>query len=361
MKKIIIYSEIDWSFLDQRHHHLARYFASNGYHVVFVERVFSRVPKLSTLLKKIFRKHKTSPKNIPKNIFLRRSTFLPNTLTIFFITNYLIWFFFERNKQQDAYIYSFVDNPIIAGGVFKRYAKYEKSFFDIIHNWWEFPWNNSKHKMLVENCLNVFDKIITDSPKIHKKLSQRKIDSYLMLPGVSENWIKDDIDKNFEKAKPVFFGNLRTNSDIGLIKIISKLYGIDVYGIIDSELENKIEGLNYKGSVNSKVLPKAISQYNIIVLPYDKKSFSLSISPAKYFESLATGCLIITRASFEDLPGFNEFCLKLEDRTDTYPDDIMDALNNHHNLVRPQFNYAKNNTWDIRFKSLCKYLEISHE
>lgn len=358
MKKIIIYSEIDWNFLDQRHHHLARYFASKGYEVEFVERVYSRIPSIEVLFKKLFTKSNTIAKKLDKNIQLRRSLFLPNTLSFFALINYFIWILYERNKQQDAFIYSFVDNPIIIGGILKNYSKYKKAFFDIIHNWWEFPWNKSKHRTMVENCINLFDKIITDSPKIQKSLRKKNIDSHLMLPGVNELWFETFFNKSFKNIRPVFFGNLRTNSDLGLIKIFSKIYGLDVYGIIDSELDNNFEGLNYKGSIQVTSLPKVISNYNTILLPYDDKSFSSSISPAKFYEALSTGCLIVTRANFEELPGFKEFCLKLEDNINMYPSVIINKIKHHNDLSKSQVNFAKKNTWEIRFKNLEIFLGI---
>ena len=143
MKKIIIYTEIDWNFLDQRHHHLARYFADLGYKVEFVERVYSRLPSpmmlLRVLIKSIRKSNKDYIKPRPNGIALRKSLFLPDISIIFSIYNYLLWFFYERKKQEDAFIYSFVDNAFILGKKLVKFKKYNQSFFDIIHNWWEFP------------------------------------------------------------------------------------------------------------------------------------------------------------------------------------------------------------------------------
>ena len=50
-KSMLIYSEVTWDFLDQRHHKLARYAAKNGYHVEFIQRVTSRIPPMREIIK----------------------------------------------------------------------------------------------------------------------------------------------------------------------------------------------------------------------------------------------------------------------------------------------------------------------
>ena len=44
--KVVIYSEIDWSFLEQRHHFIARRFRDEGFEVVFYQRVVGRIPTI---------------------------------------------------------------------------------------------------------------------------------------------------------------------------------------------------------------------------------------------------------------------------------------------------------------------------
>ena len=364
MKKIIIYSEISWNFLDQRHHHLARYLAEQGTKVEFVQRVFSRTPSIKFLIKKIFSDasslKKAEKKLIHSNIYLRRSFFLPNTNPFFVFYNYMLWIFFERYKQKDACVYSFVDNNIIAGGSLKLISKYSFSVFDIIHNWWEYPWNSERHKVLVQKCLDTFDKIVTDSPAIQKKLNKQDIQSHLMLPAVSMHWFDVKTNFNPKEIKPVFFGNLRTNSDINLINAFSKISPVDLYGLIDSEITNLDTSANIMGVISSENLPLTLSKYNLILLPYDNRSFSASISPAKYFESMSTGSLIVTRANFEPLPGFNDYCLKLDEDMliKLNENKILESLSNHHKAFQKQREFSMNHCWNTRFDNLRLFLDI---
>lgn len=365
MKKIIIYNEVDWNFLDQRHHHLARYFASKEYEVEFVERVVSRIPSLSYFMTQIKRKiftsknvgHKVEKKSIENNIIIRRSLFLPHVYGVFSVYNYFIWLFYERRKQDNAIVYSFVDNPYIIGKRLNFFKSYKRSVFDIIHNWWEFPWRKTQHRLSVVSCIQTFDEVVTDSKAISSKLSDLECSNHLMLPGVSSNWfVGKHCEPVKEELKPVFFGNLRSNSDIELITQIAQFYPLDLYGRIAPEVENELLGCSFMGSVTSKSLPIVLKNYNTILLPYNKDAFSQTISPAKYFESLATGSLVITRANFSHLPGFNEYCICLNRPVSDLKKHLELCFEKHNRQRTNQIEFSKTHTWESRFKLLMEYI-----
>ena len=326
-KSMLIYSEVTWDFLDQRHHKLARYAAKNGYHVEFIQRVTSRIPPMREIIKIIKTKFlsknsKITFKEIPNNIELRRSYFLPTNFILGSLFNWFVWFFLERPRQEDSIIYSFVNNPQIIGGKFPFLAKHSKSFFDVIHNWWDYPWYSKKLKNSVDDNLKLFDEIITDSLLISSRLEKKNIVPYLMLPGVESSWI--GIGSKSDKICPVFFGNLRANSDLSLLDFVNKEYGLDIFGCIDETISNNKFTHNFKGQFGYEDLIEKLKNYNLILLPYNEDRFSKTISPAKYFEALATGALVITCSDLDHLPGFDQFILKV----DLKSNDINMKINN---------------------------------
>ena len=80
-----------------------------------------------------------------------------------------------------------------------------------------------------------------------------------------------------------------------------------IFGRIDQSISDKEILSCYKGSVDNKDLPKLITNYDGIVISYDKNLFSTSISPAKFYESLATGKPIFSRNNLEHLDGWSKF------------------------------------------------------
>lgn len=361
MKKIIIYSEISWDFLDQRHHHLARYAANTGWSVEFVSRVVSRFPSYKDLFYTIFNSSKkiSSPlskeKNIPPNIIIRRSFFLPSTTFLSSMFNFIVWFFWERRKQNGALVYSFIDNPYLVGNG-SKFKSYETSVFDIIHNWWAFPWNAKSHKTLVKKCLTCFCKIVTDSPSVAAKLEKMKYEHLLMLPGTTPDWLNCGSDSL--EPKVLFFGNLRRNSDLDLVKKTSQCTGLDIIGIIDPSVIDEIGDSCYLGRFNGSDMFNLIKNYNILLLPYNNSQFSSTIAPAKYFEALATGSLVVTCADMSHLPGFDDFVYKVNLDAVDFKEKMVERLIIHRQFRDLQISFAKKNLWDHRFDLLFKNLGV---
>lgn len=361
MKLLIIYSEITWDFLDQRHHHLARYAAKNGYKVEFVERVVSRVPALKDLIRVFiknffYKKNKYLIKEIPNGVSIRKSFFLPPVILFSGIYNWLVWFFHERQRQKNAIIYSFVNNPYIIGGNYSFLAKHSLSVFDIIHNWWEFLWHKEKQKRIVNKNINLYNKVITDSPAIAKKLESSNIKFHMMLPGMESDWLDISSSSN-SYIKPVFYGNLRSNSDLTLVNEFIEEYDLHLIGIINDFIKKDLKSYTYLGQKNEKELLVCMKSYNLILLPYNNDNFSKTIAPAKYFEALATGSLVVTCADLSHLPGFTEFVLKIDVSSKDFIENLKKAFSNQKYKRDVQVRFASKHSWQERFKDLFIYLE----
>lgn len=361
MKKIIIYSEISWDFLDQRHHHLARYAANAGWSVEFVSRVVSRFPSCQDFIYRIFgssiktSSHLSEGKNIPPNITMRRSFYLPSTTFLSSMFNFILWFLWERKKQNGALVYSFIDNPYLVGNG-SKFKLYKTSVFDIIHNWWAFPWNTKSHEILVKKCLTCYEKIVTDSPSVAAKLAKMKCDHELMLPGATPDWLNCGSD-SFD-PKVLFFGNLRRNSDLDLVKKVTQYMGLDIIGIIDPSVVDEIGKPSYLGRFDGSAMFNVIKDYNILLLPYNNSQFSSSIAPAKYFEALATGSLVVTCADMSHLPGFDDFVYKVNLDADDLKKKLVERLTIQRQFRDLQMSFAKKNLWEQRFNLLFKNLGV---
>ena len=360
--KIIIYSEISWNFLEQRHHHLAKYFADKNYQVEFVQRVFSRVPSVREIVSRIIMESavnsiSTLRKDIPCNVTLRRSLFLPLDLPLSGIYNWVLWFCFERRHQKNAIVYSFVNNPLLIGGDFPIGAQHSLSVFDIIHNWWESPWRKRLHRVMADRNIKAFDKVVTDSPLIAKDLVYKKMPHHTMLPGTGSEWLNTA--SILTKVAPVFFGNLRLNSDIELVRCISEKYSTDLLGLVHSSVAESIGEAHHLGEFNTTDLIKKISNYNVILLPYDDGEFSRTIAPAKYFEALATGALVVSRADMCHLPGFVDFVLRLDSLSTSSLQGLQEALLLQQEKRDSQVEFAKQHLWEKRFDNLVEFLEVS--
>jgi len=371
MEKIFIFSEISWSFLDQRHHILARHFASQNFKVIFVERVVSRIPSaieltrlFYTKVRSLFEKRKKERKAIPKNILLKRSFFLPSTNGLFNVWNFFYWKFCWEKKQSNCLVYSFVDNPFVFGNQADSESNGRIGCFDIIHNWWYLPWDTIVHKKNANRCLGIVSKVVTDSPlilsDIEKKLASKKM--HLMLPAVGADWLNpepylwDDSSLDRKKFTVTFFGNLRHNSDLELINyfVESKNFNVHIFGLIDKSINLNVKQLKFHGAHSTATVSKFCHRSDIILLPYKDDKFSSSIAPAKYFESLATGALVISRAKLKHLPGWDKYIFIVNDLKINL-NEIEKALANSKKRAE-QIKFAKSHDWDSRMKLLQSYI-----
>ena len=356
-KTLIIFSEISWNFLIQRHHFLANYFSEKYKKVIFVERVISRIPSLNETFRILFnseRENSTNERN-PKIKYLR-SLFLPNNNIFFEIWNIVYWNLFWKKLQFDADIYTFSDNPYVAGGTKKNLPSSNKLVFDIIHNWWNFPWDQNTHTKNLSKIIEMSDYVLSDSLGTYNLVNHSC--KKLIPPGVSSHWFEkyDEVHEN-EKIQLIFFGNLRGNSDLKLLKELANHEGIElsIYGRIDQSVNDQVFEKCFRGSVNNALLPEIISKYHGIVIGYNEAEFSKSISPAKFYESMATGKPIFSRSDLLHLPEWKKFVYKIS-LEESLLNQITKSLSVHNQRKEEQVEVAKTHLWENRFRMIEELL-----
>ena len=146
-------------------------------------------------------------------------------------------------------------------------------------------------------------------------------------------------------------------SDLPFVQSIADAVGLDLYGITSPGLPLDFSRISTKGVAPPEQLPKIAGEYRVILLPYSLDDFSLSITPAKYFEALSTGALLVTRAPLFHLPGFREFCYAA---TDLDPAELREALQiklcEHQRRWRSQIEFSRRHTWNARINDLKSFL-----
>jgi len=295
-------------------------------------------------------------KQIPDNIVLKKSLFLPpGSLFSKLYNSFIFYMNVEKYITQNSIVYFFIPHLDIIKRI-KKIQLIKKidviKIFDIIHNWWEIPWRRDKNKFFAEYVIKYSDIVITDSELLFNKLKTSLYNLSLILPGFDEKiWGSRKTKKivNKDELKGVFFGNLRNNNDIELINGLSKIKNvkIDAYGLINvNNLDYKV---SYKGQLVNKELAKKIIEYDFILLPYDKSSFSNSISPAKYFESLRTGLPIISNSRLS-VKGWNDYTYKIS--TYTYDEIKKIVLGHNRTKKENQILFSMQHTWTNRYNIL---------
>lgn len=376
-KKVIILSEIEWSFLKQRHQLLAEYLYLQDYEVHFIQKVPSRIPNpgiLFNFIKKFIKLNRNIYRNSgqPKSTFIRLhySIFLPQTNNIFRFYNKYIASVYYARMARNGIVYTF--SPSTYEMVHKRKRYNYKIVFDIVHNWWEMPWSNPTSRRAATQLLKEADEVICDSMPLSEHLSSKyqreKIN--IVLPGVNNNWVNKCEFLSIVENKPhhpasiVFFGNLRENSDIQLIKSLA-LSGsrIDAYGNVTPDVRSMLDGLvGFTGPLPQDELMTVVQRYDYTLLPYSNDSFSKWISPAKYFEVLALGKPILSRSNLSHMPGWNRLCHDIKINESIEKNDIneqLKAISEKHVKERNR-EYgqaiAKKHTWPSQLQKISQII-----
>jgi hypothetical protein len=174
-----------------------------------------------------------------------------------------------------------------------------------------------------------------------------------MLPGVGEHWLQAFEASTHLQPNPCFFGNLRLNSDIELMEFFNSRFGVEVFGRIDRSVGELGTQFTRVSVLENKELPRALSEFNIVLLPYKDDEFSQTISPAKYFEALATGLLIVTRSDFSHLPGGAQFVLRwLPGWSEEYfLTELFVRLRDQDGVRELQKSIAQEHIWEKRLSS----------
>jgi hypothetical protein len=349
---IVIVSDINWNFMYQRHQQFTSMFAIEGYKCLFINRIgtlplkyFFLKINIFNLFKLIFSKKESlnTNKSFPGIKFIHPPPFPRSIFFDFFKIIYLKFYLSSFDLTKSIVIHY---SPQLK--FFELFNKYKvrSQFFDCVHLF-------SKHKYWTDSVneyrtfLSKVNCTFYDSITIGDEIRQFT-DNYLHVPpGVSNDFF---ITKEPDNNKVLFFGHLRSDTDLAGIKMLGEHIKIDFVGI--SSLNCSLNQIFDKvfPPIPRYLLPEMISKYKYLLLPYKANEFQRGIIPAKLYECLATGRVVIYSGLI--LPADVKACLvSIEDFIrGNYPDETQ--------LTRLGVSLAKSNLWESRYKLLKKEMGL---
>ena len=129
--------------------------------------------------------------------------------------------------------------------------------------------------------------------------------------------------------------------------------------IVDMVIPQDIMELNnvkWLGFQSYAELPEYLALCDVLILPYKLNKFTECVLPAKVFECLATGKPVVSTALLELKP-YEEY-FTIAKSKEEFLSGLEDALNNDTEENKQQrIAFARVNTWDDRFKSICEIMK----
>lgn len=284
-------------------------------------------------------------------------------------------FFLFKNKKKNSEENIIISRSILSG-LFMSYFNYNV-FIEIHHELKGFT--NLIFKIMKSTKYFKKNKFIFISKNLAKKF---KLDnSYIILDDAVN--INDFNIKNNNKIKKkntcVYTGSLAPGKGLEKIIEISKILKkvkFDIYGdFINSNYKpldlKKYPNIKFKGHLDYQLIPSALNQYDIAIMPYSKKVFvraknietSKYMSPMKLFDYMASKKIIIATK----LPVYrhilnNQNSILIKSHSPKiWAKKIDYAFKNLKKLSflkKNAFKTVKYYTWDNRVNKIIKYINV---
>lgn len=369
---VIVLSGIRWDFLWQRHQILATLFARAGYPTIYVETTGLRNPSFDPgtariVFRRIFRagsKGRKAPGNSVPNLTVYSPLVAPPTWKVFRRLNRTV--FVPRVARDLKRLLNGVSPAVIAYPPTSTTLDLLSSLaprrllYDCVLNYEHFPDAPRDIAETEKILLQQADAITVDSGFLLEKHRHTRPDAVQVGSGVDH--------KLFEQARttkplrrPVctvcFFGTMDENRfDFDLVgELAEEGYRIRLLGLLSRLGFARMPGVEYRGEVSHRELPRHLTEADALIIPYKINAFSKGTFPAKIFECLATGKPTIA-TPLPDLVPFGDLLYLAKDAQ-----GFVDALERLPNLetetqVEARVELARKNSWEARFDAIEKVL-----
>jgi hypothetical protein len=363
---VVILAGIRWDFLWQRHQSLATRFARAGYPTLFVETTGLANPRPSwaTLRKVLSRVGRSggSGKRLleEQGLTVYAPLVAPPTLKVFRRANrrtFLPRVLRDLGKASGSSPVVVAYPPTqttldLISGLGPRLVLYDCS-----DDYEHFPGAPKDIRDTERELLGLADLVSCTSAHLLQEVKPLRPDAFLSGPAVDyERFAALQDPRPVEDARTVcFFGHIsRERTDFATLRAIAGAgFVVRLVGGLGRVERGflKTPGVDYRGEVSHGELPAALAGVDAFVLPYEINALTRGISPAKYYECLATGKPVVAAPlpAMEELAGH----VYLASR----PEDYVEALRSLGEIeteegVRARIELARKNSWDVRFAEL---------
>lgn len=369
MKTIVILSGVPYDSMKQRPQHFAKYFAQNGYEVLYIylhdyEKINS---ELLTNIKNRDQLLNIFSKNQDNIFFLKNKVnFDGNKNSLTLLITKIIEVYGEENvilisafPEWIVHLESIPENPTL---IYDCHDEWEEFLKDVDLGYTEeLKYNERK-------LASIADLVITSAKKLYVKMSYYNKSIYYLPNGV---WNKDyqykkekgRIPRDLQSIKqPIvfFMGAVAEWVDFDLIKFLAisrPQYSFVFVGSQRSKLP-KLSNIYYLGSKKYEDLPNYLEQARVAIIPFKVNNLTAAVTPLKFYEYLSSGTPVVTTIMPDilDLKG---------SRTATNKHKFLEYIDFYINMDDSRYNIetnraketAKSFDWDNLLKPVVSIIE----
>lgn len=378
MKKILMaeYLEYDSNFKVGNHHY-AKLFAQNGYEILWLSPVYNQLYyfKDKNLYKQRRSLHTSPFVKLEDNIFgyapyspvlYGKMPILDSKLASKLSIEWTVPNIFSALKGN-----GFNDIDILWLTNPKYYyllnkVKYKKLFYRCADDITAFRDSCKTFEYFEEKIIQRADEVFVTAHSLIEKKQHLRNDLIYLPNGVGlDNFVRDKYDipreyRNNRRKKCIYVGAIDRWFDSKLLLYCAeKLSNIDFYLIgplkIDLSILQNHKNIYILGKKNYNEVPDYLYYSDVSIIPFDVSTLTNSIAPIKLYEYMSVGLNVVStnfkEMQYIDSPAFvakdyNQFC-----------NYIIRAIESEDKNRKENINFAKQNTWEERFKAIESYLK----
>lgn len=357
-KKILYIMHIDWNWIQQRPHYLAKNLSK--FYDVLVSYSFCKNRSLLTKNKK------DNLKLIPFfTIPLRRELKI-----LYFINNLClkIYFYFIIKIYRPDYIW--ITFPELYNYIpVKCKSKIIYDCMDDVISFNEGHKFNQELIKLERNLIYRSHYVFVSSFNLINKLKNRYglYNKMILIRNAFGGDILDikknsNIDSNIIKIG--YVGTISSWFDFeALSYLIEKITNIEFHliGPVDKDIDIKIfenDKIKFYGPVDHNRLFEYVNSFNCMIMPFKISNLILSVDPVKLYEYINYNKPIVS-IYYEEIKRFAPFVSFYKNKEELYR-EIIEMINNGFSKKysdEQRNNFLRNNTWNARVEEIISYLE----
>lgn len=357
MKKILYLMGIDWYWIKQRPQIIAEYLNKDfDITVVYVKEIFQ---------KQSLRANKDE---LPKSIAVPIIPYRDKNKIAFGIQNVL---FHNIKKQVNDYDIIWIGHPLLYRYIPNTFRG--KLVYDCMDNH-EALCNDKKIRATIHETegklINDADLIFASSLGLKKKIEQKclmkKHEKVILIRnGVTFDKIHIPQNQNYkekEKVKIGYFGTISEWFDFSVIeKSLKENSNIEYYlwGPTSRSDLQKNERIKFKGVIEHHCLWEKIKNMDCLIMPFKINEIIEDVDPVKLYEYISMGKPIIS-VYYDEIERFDPYVYFYS--TACQYCNVLEKIINCEAGCKydkdMQKKFLQDNTWDVRYQEMKKYVKV---
>lgn len=258
-----------------------------------------------------------------------------------------------------------INNPVMLPLL--EQIEYKKSVMRITDDMASFAGNPDSILELESEAIQKVDVVFTTSSHLLEKIKQIRDDIYYLPNGVEYNLFADfsgSPPKDYERIsspKIIYVGAIDDWFDVSMLKELAEnlnIFSFLLIGAVKTDIDalKGLTNVHFLGPRSHEQIPGYLYYADVAIVPFKQSRLVDSVSPIKMYEFLAAGLPVVS-TRWKELERVNP-PIHLADTASQFIQAVKQAFETRNQGINERKEFAKENSWEIRFAYFKKIVGI---